>query len=83
MTTPKVRVTRKRQIPERHYPPDIVADVKRVVKQLDQAMVIMRPIKADEIEELKWQLSLLEDMITLYGNYMYDKGRNERNLFSE
>lgn len=79
----KPRTTRNPQIAHRHYPKDIVADVKRLANELDRAMAIMRPIKQQEIEELKWQISNVEEMVTYYGQYMYDRGRSERTLFDE
>jgi hypothetical protein len=66
---------------KRNFPREIMADLAAHSKLLERAVNAMRPVRRDEIEELKWLISQAEEKVGMYAKAMYEQGKGENGLF--
>jgi hypothetical protein len=43
--------------------------------------MVERPLRTQDVQELSWLLSVAEERVQRYGEYMHELGKSEKGLF--
>lgn len=67
----------------RKDPKSIVSELADILKTFESYVVVERPLRNQDVQELSWLISVVEERIKLYGHWCHDKGKAQKRLFDE
>jgi enolase len=67
----------------RRDPKSIVSELADIVKTFESYVMVERPLRNQDVQELSWLISVVEERIELYGLHCYRTGKAEKGLFDE
>jgi len=65
----------------RKDPKDILSELSDLVETFESYVMVERRLQAQDVAELSWLLSVVEERIRLYGQHMHDEGKAQKGLF--